>query len=109
MSKSKRKIPTFRVSVMPDADYSQILHIPEVKEAVMNEVVIAIKEGVNTKKKSISLFSLANSEYYIELEKPQWGTSLQQALSFYESEENYIKCIECRELLKKLSYDTATR
>jgi hypothetical protein len=57
MSKSKRKIPTFRVSVMPDADYSQILHIPEVKEAVMDEVVIAIKEGVSTKKKSISLFS----------------------------------------------------
>jgi len=109
MSKSRRKIPTFKVSVMPDADYSQILHIPEVKEAVMGEVVIAIKEGVNSKKKSISLFSLANSEYYIELEKQQWGASLQQALNYYESEENYTKCIECRELLKKISYDTTTR
>jgi hypothetical protein len=109
MSKSRRKIPTFKVSVMPDADYSQILHIPEVKEAVMDEVVIAIKEGVSNKKKSISLFSLANSEYYIELEKPQWNASLQQALNYYESEENYTKCIECRELLKKLSYDTTTR
>jgi hypothetical protein len=109
MSKSRRKIPTFKVSVMPDADYSQILHIPEVKEAVMGEVVIAIKEGVNSKKKSISLFSLTNSEYYIELEKQQWGASLQQALNYYESEENYTKCIECRELLKKISYDTTTR
>ena len=102
MSKSRRKIPIFKVLVMPDADYSQIINIPEVKEVIMDEVVIAIKEGVSTKKKSISLFSLANSEYYIELEKPQWGTSLQQALSYYESEENYTKCMECRELLKKI-------
>jgi len=106
MSKSKRRIPTFRVSVMPDEDYSQILHIPEVKEAVMGEVLAAIKEGVKSKKKSIPLFSLANSEYYIELEKREWNTSLQRVLSYYENEEDYNKCIECRELLKKLSYDT---
>ena len=109
MSKSKRKIPTFKVSVMPDADYSQILQIPEVREAVMGEVVVAIKEGVANKKKSISLFSLANSEYYLELEEQQWGASLQQALNYYIQEEDYDKCIECRELLKKISYDKTAR
>lgn len=106
MSKSKRKIPTFKVSVMPDADYSQIAYIPEVKQVIMSELLSAIKEGVNKKKKSIPLFSLANSEYYIELEEKEWSSSLQRALNYYEKEEDYNKCIECRELLKKISYDT---
>ena len=109
MGKSKRKIPTFRLSITENVNYDYIATIPEIKEAVMEETVNAIKDGVYTKKKKISLFSLANSDYYIELEKRQWKLSLQHALDYYVKTEDYNKCIECRDLIQKLSYEQNTR
>lgn len=100
-----RKIPTLRLSVSPDIDYSEIVNVPGVKNTVMDELVLAIKEGVTNKKKSISLFALANTEYYINIKKEQWSTSLNNALNHYLSIEDYSKCVECRDILNKLSYD----
>jgi hypothetical protein len=108
MVSKRRKIPVFKVSIMPDEDYSIITEIPEVKKAVIKELVLAIKEGIKSNKKSISLFNLADSDYYIELDKEKWKQSLKRALSFYEMEEDYGKCIECRDLLNELSYETTT-
>jgi hypothetical protein len=100
-----RKIPTLRLSVSPDVDYSEIVNVPGVKDTVMDELVLAIKEGITNKKKSISLFALANTEYYINIKKEQWDASLNNALNHYISIEDYNKCVECRDILNKLSYD----
>jgi hypothetical protein len=109
MGNAKRKVPIFKMSVAFDEDYSKITNMPEVKAAVIDELVVAIKEGVDKKKKSTSLFSLANTDYYIELDKQQWGVSLQNALDYYVKKENYKKCIECRDLIKQISYEPTTR
>ncbi len=53
-------------------------------------------------KKSISLFEVANSEYYIELEKDKWKSSLENALEYYLEREEYNKCAECRDLINQL-------
>ena len=44
----KRKIPVFRVSVQSGADYSQLEEHPGVKEVVIEEVIVAIKEAIKT-------------------------------------------------------------
>lgn len=98
----KRKIPVFRVSAAPGASYSQLTEIPEVKAAVINETVIAIKEGIRTNKKSISLFEIAESDCYVELKKEKWKSSLENAIEYFLESEDYNKCIECRDLIKKL-------
>jgi hypothetical protein len=101
----KRKIPTLKLSVSPDVDYSEIIDIPGVKDTVMEELVLAIKEGVSNKKKSISLFALADTDYYINVEKEQWNASLHKALDYYIGIEDYNMCVECRDILNKLSYE----
>ena len=102
----RRKIPTLKLSMSSDADYSEIINVPGVKEVVIDELVFAIKEGVLKKKKSVSLFALADTNYYIEIEKEQWEPSLNNALNYYVDVEDYNKCIECRDILKKLSYES---
>ena len=97
-TKMKRKIPKITVNV----PFEYFITIPEVKEVVIEEVVVAIKEGIEKKKKSISLFEIANSNYYIDIEKQQWKASLQNALDYYIEKEQYDKCIECRDLISKL-------
>jgi len=98
----RRKIPVFRVSMAPGASYSVLTETPEVIQIVIDETVVAIKEGITKKKKSISLFEVANSEYYIELEKDKWKSSLENALEYYLEREEYDKCIECRDLINQL-------
>jgi hypothetical protein len=100
--KLKRKVPVFRVHIMPGASYDQLTEIPEIKEVVIEELVIAIKEAVSTKKKSINLFEIADSNYYIKLDKSEFKRSLETALEYFIEKEDYDKCIECRELIKEL-------
>lgn len=105
MTKTKsmrRKIPILRVSVEQGADYSQLAEIPEVRKAVLEETLYAIKEGIEKNKKSISLFEVAHSDCYIELDKQNWKVTLEKALETYIEKEDYNKCVEIRDLINKL-------
>lgn len=104
----RRKIPTLKISISSQ-NYSDVINIPGVQEVVMDELVLAIKEGVLNNKKSTSLFALADTDYYVNLEKENWNSSLNNALNYYVQIENYDKCIECRDILEKLSYDKPLR
>jgi hypothetical protein len=98
----KRKVPVFRVNAKPGASYDILTTIPEIREIVIEETIVAIKEGIKKKKKSISLFEIAGSNCYIELEKQNWKSSLENALEHYIVKEEYDKCIECRDLISQL-------
>ena len=98
----RRKIPLFKVNMGPGAEYSQLTKIPEVRDAVMEETIYAIKDGIEKKKSSISLFEVANSEYYIELSKENWKPALEHLIEFYVEREEYDKCAEARDLINKL-------
>ena len=98
----KRQIPVFRVNVQPGASYDQLHEIPEVKEVVIEEVIIAVKDAIRRKKSSIELFEVANSDYYLELKKDQFKLSLETALEYFVEKEEYDRCIECRDLINKL-------
>jgi hypothetical protein len=86
----------------PGASYEAMTRSPEIIQIVIDETVLAIKEGINKKKKSISLFEVADSEYYIELKKDNWKLSLEKALNYYLEREEYNKCAECRDLINQL-------
>jgi hypothetical protein len=100
--KMRRKIPVFRINMKPDASYSQIAEIPELKQIIMEETVFAITDGMNKNKKTISLFEVAESNYYIQLDKNNWKPALSTALEYYIEREDWDKCIKCRDLIKKL-------
>jgi hypothetical protein len=98
----KRQIPVFRVSVQPGASYDQLHEIPEVKEVVIEEVIIAVKDAIKRKKSSIELFEVANSDYYLQLSKDKFKPSLEAAIEYFVEKEEYDRCIECRDLINKL-------
>jgi len=98
----RRKIPLFKVNMGPGGEYSQLTEIQEVRDAVMEETIYAIKDGIEKKKASISLFEVANSDYYIELSKENWKPALEHLIEFYAEKEDYDKCAEARDLINKL-------
>jgi len=99
---SRRKIPFFRVTLSNGATYEQVKSNPQVRQVVIEELVKAIKEGVNKRKKSVSLFEIHNSGMLLELERDNWKQSLENALTFYVEKEDYNKCIEVRDLIKQI-------
>ena len=98
----RRKIPVFRVHVGPGADYAQLKEIPEVQQAVRDEAVYAIKDGIEKHKSTITLFEIANSDYYVELSKDKWKSTLENIIEYYVEKEDYDKCAEARDLISKL-------
>lgn len=100
--KMRRKIPVLRVNVEPGASYSQLKEVPEIQKVVLEEAVYAIKEGIEKNRTSISLFEVAYSDYYIELKKDKWKSTLEKALEYYIEREEYNKCAEARDLINKL-------
>jgi len=100
--KMRRKIPVFRVTADPGSDYSILTTLPEIKQAVLDEAIYAIKDGIEKHKSSISLFEIADSSYYIELGKEKWKPILEHLIEHYVEKEEYDKCVEARDLINKL-------
>jgi hypothetical protein len=98
----RRKIPVFKVYVEQGADYSQLTEIPEIQKIVREEAIYAIKDGIEKHKSSISLFEIAQSDYYIELSKDKWKLTLEKLIEHYVESEEYDKCAEARDLISKL-------
>jgi len=98
----RRKIPVFKVYVEQGADYSQLTEIPEIQQIVRDEAIYAIKDGIEKHKSSISLFEIAQSDYYIELGKDKWKPTLEKLIEYYAEKEEYDKCVEARDLITKL-------
>lgn len=98
----KRRIPVFRLSLIEGATHEQVSSHPDVRKAVIEETIFAIKEGIKKKRKSISLFQIAGTTTYLELEKEKWQPTLENMLEQYIENEDYDRCIEIRDLIKQI-------
>jgi hypothetical protein len=98
----RRKIPVFRVSLNGNTSYAQLKEIPEIKRAVLEETLYAIKDGIEKKKNSISLFEIADTNCFVDLKKENWESTLNVAMEYFSELEDYNRCIEVRDLKKRL-------
>lgn len=98
----KRRIPVFKISLGEGATYEQVSTHPEIRKAVIEETIFAIKDGIKKNKKTISLFQIAGTTTYLELEKEKWQPTLENLLEHYVEYEDYDKCIEIRDLIKQI-------
>lgn len=98
----RRKTPIFRLNASPGVDYSKLTENVEIKEAIIEETITAIKDGISKNKKSTSIFEIADSNLYIELERTQWKSTLENVIQYYINKEDYTQCSKCRDLIEKL-------
>ena len=74
----------------------------ENSDYVYDRIVQAVDEGIRSNSDYINLFELNGSGVCITSDKPTWKAGLQQALDYFESQEDYKKCIRIRGLIAKL-------
>ena len=98
----KRTPPTLNVFGLENIDPSFLKNVPQFTDAVFNETLIAIKYAHKKRAKVAPLYNINNSGELVNIEKEHWKTSLESAIKYFESKEEYTKCIECRDLIKTL-------
>lgn len=97
-----RRIPIFKVVLKNGASYEQIKEHPEIKAIILEELIIAIEDGLKKDKKKVTLFQIGDSEFEVELPRTQWKRSLTHAMENYIDNENYPQCVRIRDLIAKL-------
>jgi hypothetical protein len=98
----RRKAPIFRLNASPGVDYSKLTENESIREVIIEETITAIKDGISKNKKSTPIFEIADSNYYIELERTEWKSTLENVIKYYVDKEDYDTCVKCRDLIEKL-------
>ena len=87
-----RRIPIF--------EYNE--ELKSKKHQVYKSLIDGVTEAIKTDKEEIKLCEVKNSGIFITVEKPEWKESLDSALQFYISKEEYEKCSKIKNLIDKL-------
>ena len=72
------------------------------KQKVYKSLIDGVSEAIKTNKKEIKLCEVKNSNIYITVEKQNWKSSLDSALQYYISKEEYEECSKIKNLIDKL-------
>lgn len=92
------EIPSIPVLDMEDAaDY-----FDEHEDVVYERVIVAVKEGIESKRDIIRLFELNGSGVYLTSEREDWKPGLENAMLYFQEREQYEQCAVCRDLIKLL-------
>jgi len=72
------------------------------KSQVYKSLIDGVSEAIKSDKEEIKLCEVKNSNIYITIKKTKWKSSLDSALQFYVSTEEYEQCSKIKNLLDKL-------
>ena len=102
--RSNRQIPSMVVTIKGEgqADIDALCENEVFVNAVFVETIAGIKDAINTKSKTATLFQIAKSEYYLELERSQWKQALQTCIDRLIDEEKYEECSKIKVLMDKI-------
>ena len=87
-----RRIPIF--------EYNEELRSK--KFQVYKSLIDGVTEAIKNKKETIKLCEVKNSGIFITVEKEEWKNSLDSALEYYISTEEYEECSKIKNLIEKL-------
>ena len=72
------------------------------KPQVYKSLIDGVTEAIKNDKKEVKLCEVKNSNIFITVEKQEWKNSLDSALEYYISTEEYEECSKIKNLINKL-------
>lgn len=85
-----------------NVDLPQLLTEAGVVDLLKQELYERIEEAIKQDKKEIPLFRLVYYGVDLKLGRNQYKKLLNRLLSIYQSEEDYLRCVEIKNLIEKL-------
>ena len=102
--KSNRQIPSMVITVSGEGetDIEALCENEIFVNAVFVETIAGIKDAISTRSKTATLFQIAKSDYYLELDKSQWKQALQTCIDKLIDKEEYEECSRIKMLMDKI-------
>ncbi len=72
------------------------------KPQVYKSLVEGVSEAIKNDSNKVRICEVKNTNIYITVEKEEWKKSLDHALEFYISTEEYEECSKIKNLIDKL-------
>lgn len=85
-----------------NVDLPQLLTDAGVVDLLKQELYERIGEAIKQDKKEIPLFRLVYYGVDLKLGKAQYKKLLNKLLNIYQSEEDYLRCVEIKNLIERL-------
>ena len=82
--------------------FEQLLKSEDFKLVIKTELLDRVYLAIKEEKEELSLFRLMHYSIDFVVEKKQYKKLLGTILSLYEQEEDYLKCIEIKNVIDKL-------
>jgi len=104
VKKSNRQVPSMVVIVRGEGetDIKTLCENEMFIKAVFIETIAGIKDAINIESKTATLFQIAKSDYYLELDKSQWEQALQTCIDRLIESEKYEECSKIKALMDKI-------
>jgi protein-arginine kinase activator protein McsA len=87
-----RRIPIF--------DYNE--ELKSKKHQVYKSLIDGVTEAIKTDKEQVNLCEVKDTNVLITVAKQEWKSSLDSALQYYVSKEEYEECSKIKDLIDKL-------
>lgn len=102
--KTTRQVPSMLITVKGEgqADIDALCENEMFIKAVFTETIAGITDAIKHKTRTATLFQIAKSEYYLELEKSQWKQALQTCIDKLVETEQYEECSKIKILIDKI-------
>jgi hypothetical protein len=72
------------------------------KKLIYKSLIEGVSEAMEENRTKVRICEIKNQNVYVTVEKEDWKTSLDRALEFYISKEEYEECSKIKNLIDKL-------
>ena len=101
--KKERDVLSIEIHYDYKDELKELLEDEDFNKLLLDECIITIKNGLNRNRKSTRIFYVPNIECSVVLEKRNFGKVLDTAITFYENQEDYVKCAELVKLKEEVN------
>ena len=85
-----------------EQSFAQTLNTPEFKEVLKTKVYERVADAVTNNKTDLTLFRMVYYGLDLSIERKQFKKLLNTILAIYQQEEDYLKCVEIKNLIDKI-------
>lgn len=85
-----------------EQSFSETLRTAEFKEMLKVKVLEKVTDAITTGKEELALFRMVYYGLDLYIERKQFKKILNTILTIYQNEEEYLKCVEIKNLIHKI-------
>jgi|TARA_R110000744_G_scaffold130204_1_gene237833 hypothetical protein len=100
--KPKKDITTIEIVQRSKKELKELSNSKEFQDIILKNAYQSIKEAIDKKWEKAELFNIINLSIIIEIPNIGFPSALKKISKYFEEKEEYEKCAEIKQLIKKI-------